>query len=671
MYDLGLPVSAIPGIGPKYKKLLQNLDIFTIGNLLYHFPFRYDDFSKVKYISDLEVNEIVTVKGTLTDVKNIYTKFGKRLTKAKLTDSTGVLELIWFNSHFIKRVLTIGADYTFSGKVTSFSNKLCMIPQNYEKLDELSQGQGKLVPVYPETAGLSSKWLGTKIKDIILNSDLSEFLPDKIIQNEKYPLLNKSHWDIHFPKNQEDANIARRRFQFEELLIELLNVENRKKLWSQEKKSAVIKIKDLEKKISDLIRSLPFELTASQHEAIRQTFNDLSQEHPMNRLLEGDVGTGKTIVALICSYLVYLNNKNVLYMAPTEILAKQHLETFERILNSLGINLNYVTSFRKKENFTTPYIAIGTHALLFKEKFEDVGLVIIDEQHRFGVEQRTKLQSMGSESLTPHLLTMTATPIPRTLALTIYGDLEISPLSHIPNKLKSISTKVVPENARDKAFDWIKNSNEQTFIVCPFIEKSYHEDFEDVKAATYEYERLKKGIFSQTSIGLLHGRMPSNEKEEIVKKFENGQIKVLVSTPVIEVGIDIPQATIMVIESAERYGLASLHQLRGRVGRGGQKGYCFIFMSDNSRNSYRRLKYLEEYDNGLKLAEIDLKLRGHGDIYGIMQHGFSTLKIADLSDIDTLEKAKKYAQEYFPILDSLPKLSKRIEQVKGLYVGNN
>lgn len=672
MLELSTPITAVSGIGPKYKKKLEKLDIFTIEDLLYHFPFRYDDFSQVKKISELQEGEKATVRGILGPVKNIYTKYGKRLTRSTIEDETGLLDLIWFNSHFLKRVLRSGNNYSFSGKVGAFSGKLTLMAPTYEIEGERSLETGRLVPVYSEAYGVSSKWLRAKIYQTLhKNVDLKEFLPKTIMEREGFAELKEALVNFHFPDSLPQAEKAKKRFQLEEIFLELLTVEDRKRAWEKNLISHSIKEQNYDKKLNELISTLPFTLTDSQKTALEEIKKDLDQNIPMNRLLEGDVGTGKTIVALISAYLTYLNGFNTLYMAPTEILAKQHYETFNRLLTPLGVKVNILTSSTKTHTNEGNQIIIGTHALLFKQKFQKVGFIVIDEQHRFGVEQRTKLSQIHDKGKTPHLLTMTATPIPRTLALTVYGDLQISKLEHIPQKHKKVTTKIVPENARDKAFQWIKQSGEQTFIVCPFIEESDHIDLEDVKAVKAEYEKLRKGVFKDLNVGLLHGKMKSKDKKEVVEKFEQGKLDVLVSTPVIEVGIDIPQAAVMVIESAERYGLASLHQLRGRVGRGEKPGTCFVFMSNNSRNSYKRLKYLEEFDNGLQLAEIDMEMRGHGDIYGTMQHGFKKFRVATLSDIKTLEKAKDYVEEIYTDLDQYPLLKSKMEDHYGRYVGAN
>jgi ATP-dependent DNA helicase RecG len=672
--DLKRPVTAIPKIGPKIKDLLSKMEIKTVEDLLYHFPFRYDDYSHVKNIAEVLDGETVTLKGTLLSADNIFTKYGKRITKAKLSDDTGTMDLLWFNQHYIKSSLRVGEDYQVSGKASSFNNKLCifspeMSPDGFNNLHT-----GRLVPVYPETAGISSKWLRTRINDVLSqNNVMPEFLPQITLNKRNLNDFDTSIRSIHFPEDLSNVGEARRRFEFEELFVELLKVEARKAQWSNKLHGVKMQSDGNSEKIAEFTANLPFTLTPSQQNAVDEILKDMAQPHPMNRILEGDVGTGKTIVALTAAYFSYLNGRRTVYMAPTEILANQHYETFNKFLSGKGISIGLLTGSKKNtpENWD---ILIGTHAVLFDElSHENIGLVVIDEQHRFGVEQRTKIVSQYNkiEKVQPHLLTMTATPIPRTLALTLFGDLAISNLTTPPNKNKKITTTVVPEKQREQAYEMIRKKNEQTFIVCPLIEESGSESMVNVKAAEVEYENLKNGAFKGMEVGLLHGRMRPKEKQEIIEKFRGGEIKILVSTPVIEVGIDVPEATVMVIESAERYGLASLHQLRGRVGRGDKPGFCLVFMSDNSRGSYSRLKNLEKIDNGLELAEIDLKIRGQGDLYGTMQHGFKKFRIASLDNLHLLEDAKLEAQKIFPELDKYPLLMDKLERSSGGFVGSN
>jgi ATP-dependent DNA helicase RecG len=503
--------------------------------------------------------------------------------------------------------------------------------------------------------------------------EAKEFLPEFILEKHKYINRKDALNKMHFPNSEIDETAAKKRFAYEEIFLELLQVLERKKDWQANLKAPKINNKKFAGEIKKLIQNLPFKLSASQEQAVTQISQDVAKPIPMNRLLEGDVGSGKTIVAVVISFLTHLNGYKTMYMAPTEILANQHFETFDKFLRPLGIKVQLKTGSTKTFD-PTANIIIGTHALIhLEEKLDKVGLIIIDEQHRFGVSQRAKLLELGNHQKTPHLLTMTATPIPRTLALTIYGDLEISNLEMPENKKKNTKTWVLNEAKRSDALVWVAKQEKPTFIVCPLIEQSEHESLENVKAAEVEFEKLKKTVFKGKKIGLLHGRMNANEKQQAIEDFRSGKIQILVSTPVIEVGVDIPDASIMVIESAERYGLASLHQLRGRVGRQGQESYCIIFSANKSPISLARLKNLEKYDSGLKLAEIDFSLRGQGNLYGTQQHGYVTFKVANLSDVALLEQVKKDAKETFDKLDEFPELQLKLkDRLKNIgLVGNN
>lgn len=647
MNFLDKSIDKLPKIGDKYKFLFSKLEIYTIRDLIYHFPFRYEDYSKLFNISDLQDGQFGTVKATVLEVKNIFSKYGKKLTKAKVSDPTGTMEFMWMNQMYIAQNLTFGETYYFSGKTSFYKNKKTMFTPEFERVGNSNLNTARLVPIYPETAGISSKYIRARINDVLTRDFLEDFISETldadILTRQNLIDIKEAFKKIHFPTTTEEAEVAKRRFAFEELYEELLTVEVRKKEWHDAFKSHKMSQKSFE--TAKLEKSLPFALTDSQKSSITDILEDMTKEVPMNRLLEGDVGTGKTVVAVFAAHMTSLNGYKTIYLAPTEILAEQHFKTFNTFLPNLKVSL--LTGSKKLQPNETFDIVVGTHALLFNpEIFEKVGLIIIDEQHRFGVEQRAKIIKLAQSSsdIKPHLLSMTATPIPRTLALTLYGDLDISVLTTPPNKNKKITTKVIPSTARESAYKWIRKQNEPAFIVCPLIEVSESSSLENVKSAQAEYETLKNGVFKGMSIGLLHGRMKSQEKNEIISKFRSGEIKILVSTPVIEVGVDVPDAVVMVIESAERYGLASLHQLRGRVGRGDKEGYCFVFMTENSKGNYQRLKNLEEISDGLKLAEIDLQYRGTGDIYGTLQHGFKKFKLADLTDLELVEKAKKEAQ---------------------------
>ncbi|MFA6981628.1 MAG: DEAD/DEAH box helicase, partial [Patescibacteria group bacterium] len=518
MIDLGSPVGVVPKIGARYKFMLEKLIIFTVGDLLYHFPYRYDDYSEIKNVTDLIEGETVTVETTLDKIQNIYTRSSKKLTLAEISDETGKMKLMWFNQQYIKKQLNEGGKYRFSGKISKYQNKPTIFNPSFENAEDPFRKTGKLAAIYPETQGVKSSWISSRINDVLLeiekqenkNIIFKEFMPKEIVDKHNFIDFESALKHIHFPKDEQQIESARKRLEFEELFLELLKVENRKSQWHEKKVAVRIEKKRFIDKINDFISSLPFELTDSQKTAADDIFEDIEKDHPMNRLLEGDVGTGKTIVAVIISYLTFLCGYKVLYMAPTEILAKQHFDTFKTYLEQLGVKISLITGNKKLDALKDSFdVLIGTHAILYNiQKVQDVGLIVIDEQHRFGVEQRTELMQI-SEKVTPHMLTMTATPIPRTLALTIYGDLSLSTLKTSPNKDKKITTRAVPEKLRDQAYRWIRNRGESTFIVCPLIEESMFEGFENIKAATAEFENLKNGAFNGMEMGLLHGRMKS------------------------------------------------------------------------------------------------------------------------------------------------------------------
>jgi len=662
--DFNTPVSEVYMIGPTYARRLKKLGIETVEDFLYYFPFRYIDYSLISPIRLAQPGETITIKGKIISLKNEYTSKGKKIQKGRVADSSGTIEVIWFNQPFLVKVLKPQTIVSLSGKVDFWVKKPALISPEYEIIKSQSQiHTGRLVPVYHETYGISSKWLRARIAFLLKNliSKIEEFLPSEIIN--KYDLLDlrNSLVQIHFPKDKKYAELSRKRFAFEELFLLQLSTMERKKKW-QEKKLAKKFLID-EKKVSEFIHSLPFELTNAQKREIKAILVDLGKDKPMNRLLQGDVGSGKTVVAAVAIFVAYLNRVQSALMAPTEILAHQHFQTLSQLLAPFGLKITLLTG-KQKEIKTDFDLIVGTHALIYqKAKFEKLGLVIIDEQHRFGVEQRGKLIEKGG---TPHVLTMTATPIPRTIALTLYGDLDLSVLDEMPPGRKVVKTWVVPPQKRQAAYEWIKKqikeTRSQAFIICPLIEESKSETLQTVRAATSEFERLKKEVFPDLRLGLLHGRMKSKQKTEVLSQFKNGELDILVATPVVEVGIDIPTATIMMIEGAERFGLAQLHQLRGRVGRSDRPSYCLLFTEHYGETTLKRLKALEKINIGMKLAELDLEMRGPGEIYGTRQHGFLELKVASFSDLPLIEQTKKAAEEILPKIYRYPLLQEKLKE---------
>ena len=671
--NLGTPIKQAGPIFKKYASRLEKLGIKKIEDFLYHVPFRYDDYSLVSKIADIQPGEIVTIKGAVTEIKNEYTRKWKNLQKAKVADETGEIDIIWFNQPFIPKIIKKGDTVSLAGKVDLFKNKVIFQSPEYEVLFKESEPihTARLVPIYNETRGISSKWLRRQVSKILKEQIqfMNEYIPSSILEKNELMELNQAIEQIHFPKSSGNAQKAKSRLAFNELFLLQLAALFRKSQWKNNFFGNPFSVSKYSKHIEEFLEKLPFDLTNAQEKAVKEIFKDLSSKRPMNRLLEGDVGSGKTVIAGIAMFLAHLNGFQSVFMAPTEILANQHFDTISQLLKPFGVTVALKTgSIKKKNNIhNTEYsirntdILVGTHALLSEKiNFKNLGLVVIDEQQRFGVEQRAVIRKKGKS---PHLLTMTATPIPRTIALTLYGDLDLSLLDEMPLGRKTVKTWLVPKEKREDAYKWISkhiiDSKGQVFIICPFIEES--ETMTTVKAAVKEFERLKKEIFPNSKLELLHGKLKSKEKNIVLNKFKKGQANILVATPVVEVGIDIPNATIMIIEAADRFGLSQLHQLRGRVGRSDRQSYCLLFTESQNQRTIQRLKSMEKIYIGAQLAELDLKLRGPGEIYGTAQHGIPELKIASFSDFSLIEKTRKEAESIFPHLSDYPLLLEKIK----------
>lgn len=645
-------VESLSLVGPIYSRKLEKLGIRTIEDLLLHIPHRYEDFRLTLPISRARMEIPITIRGKIESLKNQYTRSGKKIQIGEISDSTGKMTVIWFNQPFLVRTLYPGVEASFSGKVGFFGNKRALISPEYEILTKGKEPvhTGRLIPVYSETAGLSSKWLRGRIKEAYVKAEksLEEFLPGEVLKKFSFIELIQSIKSVHFPEDLDSAEKGRVRLSFNELLfLQLINAY--KKLdWKTNK--AAYKLEAHESVVNEFVEPLPFKLTLSQKRTVDEIFGDLKRPYPMNRLLEGDVGSGKTVVAAIAAFLTFTAGYQTIFMAPTQILAQQHYETLKSLFKEFKIRISLITSDLNKSDLGRTDLFIGTHALIHnKLPFDKVGLVVIDEQHRFGVEQRAHLVKKSTKgTVAPHILTMTATPIPRTVALTFYGDLDLSTLDELPTGRQKVTTWVVPPQKRGGAYDWIKEQikkeKSQAFIICPLIEESEKETMKDVKAVTSEYLRLKK-IFTNMRLGLLHGRMASKEKNGVLDSFRNGTIDILVSTPVVEVGIDVPNAAIMLIEAAERFGLAQLHQLRGRVGRGSIKSYCLLFSEVTSPKVLSRLEAMTKTVSGFELAELDLRLRGPGEVFGTAQSGFPELKIASWNDFELIKHAKQVAED--------------------------
>lgn len=647
--ELISPITDLPKVGPILSKKFEKLGVRTINDLFYHVPSHYLDYSLVTTINKLHPDETATIHAKIVSITNVFSKRGVRMQIGSVEDNTGKIMVVWFNQPFLIRTLYPGRAVSLSGKVGFFNHKLCLTSPDYELLGEIEKPTvhtGRFVPVYPETSGLSSKWIRTLMLGAFYNSSLklTDFLPEDVLTVCHLVNLKEAVEKVHFPKKLEEAEIGRERLAFNELLdLELISL-HRKINWKKNRVANKLAVNS--STVNQFISSLPFKLTDSQKISLDEIIEDLKKEVPMNRLLEGDVGSGKTVVAAAAAFAVFANGFQTVIMAPTQILAEQHYKTLNALLEKFKVRVSLITSNSKKIEVGRSDIFVGTHALIHsKFDFSHVALVVIDEQHRFGVEQR---EHLVKKSGTPHVLTMTATPIPRTITLASYGDLDLSVLTDMPVGRQKIATWVVPNQKREKAYEWIKKQiigeKSQVFIVCPLIEESEAETLTDVKAVTTEFINIQK-TFPNQKVGLLHGRLKPAEKEKVLGDFRNGITDILVTTPVVEVGIDIPNATIIVIEAAERFGLAGLHQLRGRVGRGNSKSYCLLFSNFSSGNAFKRLKAMEKMNSGFELAELDLKMRGPGEIFGTAQSGFPLLKVASWNNFELIKKAKDVAAD--------------------------
>lgn len=674
-------IDELPKTAALTKSKFKKIDINSFWDLLQLFPNRHEDYSVVKPISQTRLNEEVTITGYLNSIKGQFTKRGTKIQKGSISDNSGKIDLIWFNQPYLVQLLSRAGLLSVSGTIKMFGNKKVMLPVQFDLLWSPSQKTihtGKIIPVYPQLSGLSTKTIRDKIHYVLelikQNPDrlIEEFLPQKL--TEEFELLNEqdAYLNIHYPKDQMTLKRAYQRLSFDEIFVIQLSSSLLRKSRLAKKTNKKFEYSGMmKKKIVDLIDSLPFQLTQAQKRSVDEILADLSLSVPMNRLIQGDVGSGKTVVAAIAAYFIALNNHKTLIMAPTEILARQHYATIQQLFSKASkhqLNVALITGSTKPNPLLldSADIIVGTHALIKnKTIFEKVGMVVIDEQHKFGVEQRALLMK---KTKNPHLLTMTATPIPRTIALTLFGELDISVIDQMPKSRKKVKTFLVPSKKRNDGYKWIadkiKKEKIQVFVVCPLIAESSSDTLKSVKAANEQIRQLKTSVLSKYNIALLHGRLKNDQKQKIMKDFEEGKVNILVSTPVVEVGIDVPNASIIIIETPERFGLAQLHQLRGRVGRGENQGFCLLFPEESSNEVNRRLKIFSKISDGFELAEQDLKLRGAGQIYGSRQHGLMDLKIASLADTKLIKLSSSAVDFFFAkckSIENYPNLSKRID----------
>lgn len=655
------------------EKGLAKLGIETQGDLLNYFPRAWDDYSQITKIRNIRPGK-VAVQAQIETI-NTRRSFRKRLTitEAILTDGTGTINATWFNQPYLAQTLQTEQDYLFAGTFEFKSNHLSLNSPTFEKI-EAGQAAGRIFPIYRENKVINSKILTKLVRQCLsLTKDLNDSLPKIVEQEYELMAYGNAVMNLHQPTSPEKLEAAKKRIGFGELFMLIATGLVIKNEIKTEISPQIPFDLDMVKKV---LGQLSFELTDAQRKAAWTIFQDQEGEQPMNRLLEGDVGSGKTLVALLAAALTIKAGYQAALMVPTEILARQHLETAQTLLEPLGVKVKLLVASLKlaeKKNVQAEIasgkvdLVIGTHSLLGERtEFSKLGLVIIDEQHRFGVNQRRELKTKAS--VMPHVLTMTATPIPRTLALIIYGDLDISIIDELPPGRKPISTKLAFDAHRTEVYRQIDErlaAGEQAFVVCPLIDPS---DKTGSRSVSAEHQRLSQSVFAHRKITMLHGRMKPEEKEQIMQAFKAGKHNILISTTVVEVGVDIPNATVMVVEDADRFGLAALHQLRGRVGRSGLQSHCYLFTASDNPQTLQRLHALEKSNDGFRLSQIDLQTRGPGEIYGARQHGILDLRLADIFDTKQLALAREAAQAFLTDENMVkyPQTMKRINELKKL-----
>jgi ATP-dependent DNA helicase RecG len=646
-----------------------------LRDVLYYFPRRYDDYSQLKTINRIKFGETLTVIGVIQNVYERELKAGsqrgvKSITEAVIVDGTGSLRLTWFNQPYLQKQLLVGNQIVVSGKVDSYLGRLVMNSPDWEPIEVENLHTNRIVPVYPLKTDVSQKWLRRIIFQTVNHwaTKVDDFLPADIVKDAELVNLSTALKQIHFPDNQDQLNSARTRLSFDEIFLLQMGVRQQKRDW-QSSPARVFSVPD--EWMQSRIKDLPFQLTNAQNKSFIEIRSDLAGGKPMNRLLQGDVGSGKTILAALAAEIIAKGDSQSALLSPTSILAEQHFQTMIKFLcfdeGKSSIRKDEIQLLtgdvpekekeilRNKLKSGEVKLIVGTHALLEDPiEFKNLQLAIIDEQHRFGVEQRAKLRLKGNNL---HLLVMTATPIPRSLALTVYGDLDLSVLDELPAGRQTIETHLLLPAERERAYQLVKSTVEkkqQVFIIYPLIEKG---DNDEVKAAVAEYERLSSDVFPNLNVGLLHGKVKPEEKTQVMDAFRKNEIQILVSTSVVEVGVDIPNATLMLVEGANHFGLAQLHQFRGRIGRGTEKSICLLIPDTEDSMENERLLAMTQTNDGFVLAEKDLAQRGPGDFMGYRQSGFSDLRLASIMDLKTIEKARKYAEMVF---DKDPNLSEPV-----------
>jgi ATP-dependent DNA helicase RecG len=649
---LETPLMELKGVGPAVAGKFGVLGLKTVADLIDYYPRRYDDYSAVTPIAELRPGA-VTIEAVIKQATGRYVRRGMHITEAVASDNTSSVRLIWFNQPYRAAALKINQPYYISGQFELSHQRLQIMNPSVELVSDFPVNTARIIPIYRETKGLNSRQIRAALKQVApLIDSLPESLPTWLIKKQKLMSRAEAMLAIHFPKSGEHLAEARHRLGFEVVFqLSLAALMNKREIAGEQAPAVPFH----EKVAKDFVGHLPFQLTNAQRKVVWQIYKDIEKTQPMNRLIEGDVGSGKTVVAAMAAMMVLNQGHQVALMAPTEILARQHANTIQNLLRPLGYGdkvgllVGSMSPAQKKQAHAAVksgalQFIVGTHALIQdKVDLKNLELIIIDEQHRFGVEQRKTLMAKAGHM--PHVLNLTATPIPRSLALTLYGELDVSILDEKPAGRQEIITEIASPNSRKQLYaklDKQIDEGRQLFVVCPLVTES-----EALQASSAEqtYDTLSKGAFKHRRVGLLHGQMKSDDKQTVMQQFVDRELDVLVATTVIEVGVDVPNASVMLVENADRFGLSQLHQLRGRIGRGAHQSYCYLMMSDSSAPT-RRLRAMERINDGFKLAELDLEMRGPGAIYGTMQHGALDLRIANLSDIKLITAARNSANDF-------------------------
>lgn len=668
------PISRLKGVGPTLEKSLNSLGIKNIADLLNYIPRRWETYQSINRIKDIKPG-LVSFEAKVENIAMRRSNRHKRLTitEAILSDDTGTVRAVWFNQPYLSQTLLKGKIYRFRGNYEYKNGYVSLAAPSFEK-PGTSVNKEDIITIYSETKKITSTIIRKLISQCLdCANQLEEILPEEISQEHKLIPIDQAIKFLHQPGDFKELELAKRRISFEEMFeLILTGLVIKQNI----KTSPSVEIKYEHKFAKKFVGLLDFELTNAQKKAAHTILEDVDSDKPMNRMLEGDVGSGKTLVALMAAAMAFNSGYQSVIMVPTEILARQHFIGAEKLLSKLGIKVGLLISALKKserkdlkdkiKNGELGCI-IGTHTLISKDiEYQKLGLVVVDEQHRFGVNQRSTLK--GKAKYMPHVLTMTATPIPRSLALVVYGDLDVSIIDELPPGRKPITTKLVKEIDRVHVYSHIDSliaKRQQVYIVCPLISESDKLGFKSVEA---EYKTLQKTVFKHRKIAMVHGKLKAEEKSQIMENFKAGKIDILLATSVIEVGVDVPNATIMIIEGAERFGLAALHQLRGRVGRGEVQSHCYLFSDSENPVTMKRLKALENTNDGFRLAQIDLELRGPGEIYGTMQSGILDLRVADIYDHKLISEVKQAAEAFINKHNLLeyPQLAEKINRLKSI-----